>query len=117
MKTHDLKTWPRPFEAVIKWQKNFELRVNDRDFSTGDTLVLREYNPDKQIYTGRQTVRKITFILRGGEWDLPAHLSILGWGLPNESMTNDKQACGTSCSDCEDCRVQHQPSTEKTTSQ
>lgn len=46
-KTHELKTLPVYFDAVLRGDKTFEVRKNDRDFQTGDVLVLREYDPVK----------------------------------------------------------------------
>jgi hypothetical protein len=63
-KTHDLKTWPEPFEAVFSWRKEFEIRKNDRDFAEGDILVLREWTPDGERYTGRKMVAEVKYILR-----------------------------------------------------
>lgn len=45
MKTHNLKTLPIYFDAVARGDKTFEIRNNDRDFQTGDTLVLKEFDP------------------------------------------------------------------------
>lgn len=42
---HSLKTLPVYFAAVLRGDKTFEVRKNDRNFQTGDTLVLREYDP------------------------------------------------------------------------
>jgi hypothetical protein len=53
MKIHELKTWPPYYSAVVNGHKGFEYRKNDRDFSVGDHLNLREWNPDTQEYTGR----------------------------------------------------------------
>ena len=72
MATHDLKTWPKYFEAVRSQNKTFEFRYNDRDFEVGDTLCLLEWQPDadwdidhrtRGYYTGRTEWRTITFIL------------------------------------------------------
>jgi len=46
MKTHTLKTLPVYFDAVERGDKTFELRNNDRDFQTGDTLILEEFDPN-----------------------------------------------------------------------
>lgn len=46
-KTHQLKTLPVYFDAVKRGDKTFEICKNDRDFQTGDMLVLREYDPAK----------------------------------------------------------------------
>jgi hypothetical protein len=50
---HNVKTWPEHFERVLKLEKPFEIRLNDRDFKTGDTITHQEFDPDLQAYTGR----------------------------------------------------------------
>jgi hypothetical protein len=42
---HDLKTWPKPFSAILANLKKHEVRVNDRVFREGDELYLREWAP------------------------------------------------------------------------
>ncbi len=64
---HELKTWEEYFRLVESGEKPFELRKNDRGFLTGDELLLREYNPHNQNYTGRTLRRKITYVLKGSE--------------------------------------------------
>lgn len=61
--THDLKTWPAFFADVLSGHKTFEVRRNDRDYRAGDLLRLREWSPDTQAYTGRETVRRVTYTL------------------------------------------------------
>lgn len=46
MKIHELKLWPEYFNAVLKGDKTFEMRKNDRDFKLGDILVLKYFDPD-----------------------------------------------------------------------
>lgn len=41
--THHLKTKPEYFQAVIDGKKTFEIRLNDRDFKQGDSVILEEY--------------------------------------------------------------------------
>lgn len=60
---HNLKTWPEYYQAVCKGEKTFEIRKNDRDFKVGDTLILKEYNPEKQCYTGDNIRVEVTYIL------------------------------------------------------
>jgi hypothetical protein len=63
MKTHELKTWPVFYKDIVNGTKTFEVRQNDRDFQLGDLLLLREYDPDAEQYTGAKTERVITYIL------------------------------------------------------
>ncbi len=62
---HDLKTWPEYFNAVIAGEKKFEIRKDDRDFKVRDTLLLSEYDPATQMYTGRIQRARVTYIYRG----------------------------------------------------
>jgi hypothetical protein len=69
MKIHELKSWPEFFEPVYSGVKAFELRKNDRGFALGDYILLKEWEPGPQggigKYTGREIMRRITFILDG----------------------------------------------------
>jgi len=62
---HQLKTWPKYFQAIKGGDKTFEYRKNDRGFEKGDILNLLEYNPDTQQYTGDELHVKVTYILEG----------------------------------------------------
>jgi len=68
MKRHELKIWNAYFEAVAARKKKFEIRKNDRDFREGDHLILREWDPSTQQYTGRSAVAIVTFMLEGGDY-------------------------------------------------
>lgn len=48
---------------MIDGVKSFEVRKWDRPYRVGDTLSLKEYDPEKLDYTGRETDRKITYLL------------------------------------------------------
>lgn len=74
---HELKTWPQYFKRIDDGSKTFEIRRNDRGFQQGDTLRLREYNPDgdhdecaddkctTKRYTGYEAFRKVGFVASG----------------------------------------------------
>lgn len=76
MSTHVLKVVPPYFEALVRDEKPFEVRLNDRGFQRGDVLHLREYNPAKCRFGsgcrdehcsawGATVVRRISFVYSG----------------------------------------------------
>ena len=75
MKTHELKTWPEPFGALLTCDKTCEVRKNDRDFQVGDALHLREWDPATREYTGRELRREVTESARGGRQELAQNLA------------------------------------------
>ena len=96
MKTHELKTWADPFEAVWDGRKQYEIRKDDRDFHVGDSLHLFEFVPHDRcegsghydfrqccetphgLYTGRELHARVTYKTEGGKWGLPQGLCVLG---------------------------------------
>lgn len=71
-KVHVLKTWPEHFRAVVEpdpnKRKTVEIRKNDRDFQVGDVLLLKEFIPNTGEFTGSETGRLVTHILKGDPW-------------------------------------------------
>lgn len=60
---HELKSWPKFFEAIARGDKRHELRrACDRDFRKGDRLRLREFDPETQCYTGREQTVEVTYV-------------------------------------------------------
>lgn len=57
------KAWPEIFEKVLSGEKQFDLRLADREYRVGDILVLKEWNPKTKEYTGRTLEKEITFVL------------------------------------------------------
>lgn len=58
---HELKTWPIYFSATASGVKTFEIRKDDRNFQIGDSLKLREWNPETKTYTGREMSVKVSY--------------------------------------------------------
>lgn len=56
------KIWPEYFDAVISEKKKYELRLNDFEVKEGDVLVLEEWDPKTNQYTGRKTKKKVTYV-------------------------------------------------------
>jgi hypothetical protein len=72
---HQLKTWPGPFQDVIDGLKSFELRKGDRPYAVNDLLLLQEWDPDTEEFTGRAALRKVGYLLAGGQFGLaPDHV-------------------------------------------
>lgn len=78
---HELKTLPAFFDAVTRGDKTFEVRKDDRGFAAGDVLWLREWNPDSQRH-GAGYVRRVTYVLKGGQFGIDKDWCVLGLGAP-----------------------------------
>lgn len=76
-RTHDLKTWPEPFRAIVRRQKTHEVRRADRDFQVGDVLHLLKWDPQRDLYPGGSTDVRVTYISAPGTWGLPADLCVM----------------------------------------
>lgn len=84
MAKHKLKTLPHFYEEVIGRRKNFEIRENDRGFKVGDSLLLKEYDNIQEQYSGRQCLRKVTYIT---EWGQESGFVVMGLMDPLEEKT------------------------------
>ena len=61
---HELKIHPKYYRAVLLGLKKVEIRLNDRNYQEGDLLILNEFDPKTERYTGLQLKRKVDFITR-----------------------------------------------------
>lgn len=74
MKIPHLKTINPYFSAVFQGMKNFEVRLNDRDFKVGDEVLLQEYDLETKEYSGREVRAEITYILKDYEAIKPGYV-------------------------------------------
>ncbi len=74
VREHELKCWPDPFEAIANGEKDWEFRQDDRGYRVGDALVLREWMPHIQAYTGRVLNARVIYILHAGFGLTPGHV-------------------------------------------
>ncbi len=58
------KVWPEYFQLILNGKKKFELRLADFDLNEGDILVLEEYDPETNTYTGRTIKKKAKSIIK-----------------------------------------------------
>lgn len=77
--THELKSWPACFQAVEAGQKPFDVREDNHRYEVGDALLLREYEPETEQYTGRSTTRWISYLMRGGQFGIEAGWCVIGF--------------------------------------
>lgn len=61
-KTHVVKSWTMFFSGIIDGSRTSDIRFNDRRYAVGDTMLLREFDPVKGAYTGREQPVVITYL-------------------------------------------------------
>ena len=64
--THELKCWTRYFEAISRGNMTDCLRTNNRDYKFGDMLLLSEFEPETQAFTGRTVLVHVTHLIADG---------------------------------------------------
>ena len=65
------KIWPEYFEKVLSGDKTFEFRIADFEINSGDTLVLKEWDPESKEYTGREIEKKVGYVAQVKDlWNL-----------------------------------------------
>ncbi|WP_165126886.1 DUF3850 domain-containing protein [Bradyrhizobium sp. 6(2017)] len=70
---HVLKCWPQFFSEIKAGRKRHDLRrSNDRHFQVGDRILLREFDPRSDKYTGSSMKVVVTYITSA---ELPCALS------------------------------------------
>jgi len=87
MRQHDLKILIPYFEEVIKGNKTFEVRKNDRDYQLGDILALKEFERGGG-HTGREVKAEVTYMMKGGQFGLQKGWAILSIKLKGKT-TNE----------------------------
>jgi hypothetical protein len=60
-------------------QQAFDVRENDRNFQVGDMLILREFDPESEQYTGQSITRWVSYVLQGGAFGVQPDWCVLGF--------------------------------------
>ena len=58
------KVWPEFFQRIVDGKKKFELRLGDFECNPGDILVLEEWNPETEQYTGREIKKEVSYVFK-----------------------------------------------------
>lgn len=72
---HELKLLTAYFDPVLLGFKNFEVRLNDRTYTIGDELILREWTGAE--YTGRSLKAVVSYVLDDARFLRPGYV-VLG---------------------------------------
>lgn len=88
--THILKIWPEYYDAIDSGEKTFEFRLNDRNYQTNDILILREYCPEKDTYSGREIQVLVTYVLYIGKYAVLSIRKILDGETGKENQFENK---------------------------
>lgn len=103
--THNLKINPELYRAVWSGAKNFEVIETDRSCEVGDTVILREYDPDKYSgrggsgyngFSGRTIAKVITYIL-DDETYCKEGFVIVGFAEPERVQITNVTQNGNNC--------------------
>lgn len=77
---HKLKCEAPHFGAVVNRSKRNEVRLNDRNYRTGDFLLLCEVIPREEGTpepTGREVLTQVTHVLPGGSYGIDSQHVVL----------------------------------------
>ncbi len=61
MTSHQLKVNKDFFEKILSGDKNFEIRLGDKQYKVGDVLILIEKDPLTNNLTGRTVKKTVTY--------------------------------------------------------
>lgn len=85
------KTWPEYFEKILSGEKKFDARLADFEANPGDTLILEEFDPKNNTYTGRSIAKTITFVGHTKDWTFfdPKDVEKYGYIIMSLTDTHD----------------------------
>lgn len=71
---HELKIYPEFLTCILSGSKKHEIRRDDRVYTVGDLLNLREWDPVTEQFTGLQQGVEITYISRNFVGIVPGYV-------------------------------------------
>ncbi len=66
------KCWPELFEKIVKGEKNIEFRLADFALAPGDIILLKEFDPRTNAFTGRETKKACKHVAKFNPLDFYA---------------------------------------------
>lgn len=85
------QAWPQYFEEILQGNKTYDLRLNDFECKVGDTLLLKEWDPTTQKYTGREIKKEITYIGETNKFRFWSKADADNYGYKIMSLENSNQ--------------------------
>lgn len=70
--TREIMVWPERWESLTGKKAERYITLWADGYASGDVLLLREYNPDEQTYTGREhrrTIVSVNHAVRPASWE------------------------------------------------
>ncbi len=89
MKIIKKKAWPEYFEKVLSGEKTYDLRLADWKIEPGDTLLLQEWDPEVQLYTGREISKKVGYVGKTKPNDIWTNVEIDKYGYQIISLLDE----------------------------
>jgi len=74
MALHKLKTLIPYFNEIWNGNKLFEVRFDDRNYQLWDVLQLQEFDGDNEIYTEREIISQVMYILNDKRYCKPGYV-------------------------------------------
>jgi len=56
------KIWPEYFELIQKGEKSYDWRLANFKVDSGDILILKEWNPENNSFTGREIKKTVGYV-------------------------------------------------------
>lgn len=81
---HSIKILPDFFEAVWLGIKTFEVREDDRGYKAGDILILKEFIPAEDRFTGRSVPVFVSYVMSGGNFGIDSRFCVMSIKVLNE---------------------------------
>jgi hypothetical protein len=75
---HKVKVWPQYFKDICSGLKTFEVRKDDRNYQVGDSLLMLEWVPETESYTGLFSNFRIIYKLEGGQFGIEKEYCCIG---------------------------------------